>query len=434
MGWLPDGSFLLHDQHYTTQQSDTFTLTPPTGHETAAKGWSKSGSWSEWLHAVEGVRGYPYMMISIYASCAAPVLEMLKVPGFVVDFSGETSGGKTTALRLAASVWGRPADSYPTAMYGWDATKVWIERTAGFLHSLPLILDETKRAKHRNIVRDVIYDFCQGQGRGRGSLDGTRQTESWRRVLISSGESAATKFSQDAGTRARVLSLTGKPLGSNSIKGGRVSEDVQIAIAENHGHMGRKMVEYLVANSHSQEQIIEVFRRVRAQYADTAKNAVARRQASNLAVLDVTAKIAHSLGLPEPTVDPFMVLIDTIDNMAEDADRPYSAMQEVLSWCAVHQTRFWGRHDTSSGYVSSMGWLGSWSRKMDWDHIDIVSSHLRTALLEHDYDPHEIIDRWLERGWLHRGNSRATRVIRIDGVQARCYSIPRKVAQEMMED
>lgn len=434
MGWLPDGSFLLHDQHYTSRENETFTLTPPTGHESAAKGWSKSGSWTEWMRAVERVKGYPHMMISIYASCAAPVLEMLKVPGFVVDFSGETSGGKTTALRLAASVWGRPADSYPTAMYGWDATKVWIERTAGFLHSLPLILDETKRAKHRNVVRDVIYDFCQGQGRGRGSIDGTRHTESWRSVLISSGESAATKFSQDAGTRARVLSLIGKPLGNNALRGGRISEDVQIAIADNHGHMGRKMVEYLVANRGRQEQIVEVFRKVRAQYADTAKNAVARRQSSNLAVLDVTAKIAHSLGLPEPTVDPFMVLIETIDNMAEDADRPYSAMQDILSWCAVHQTRFWGRHDASTGYVSSMGWLGSWSRKIDWETIDIVSAHLRAVLIEHDYDPYEIIDRWLERGWLNRGGKRTTRVIRIDGVQARCYSISRKIAKEMMED
>ena len=151
-------------------------------------------------------------------------------------------------------------------------------------------------------------------------------------------------------------------------------------------------------------------------------------------MLDVTAKIAHSLGLPEPTVDPFMVLIDTIDNMAEDADRPHSAMQEVLSWCATHQTRFWGRHDASTGYVPSMGWLGSWSRKVDWDHIDIVGAHLRSALIEHDYDPHEIIDRWLERGWLNRGKNRATRVIRIDGVQARCYSIPRRISQEIMED
>ena len=200
MGWQPDGGFLLPDVFYAVndEASSNFALTPPSGLETLSSGWTTAGTWEEWLSAMELVSSFPYMYIAMYAGAAAPLLSILQTPGFVVDFSGETSGGKTTALRFSASVWGRPAESYPTAMYSWDATKVWIERTSGFLHNLPLILDETKRARHPRIVRDVIYDFCQGQGRGRGAVDGTRHTESWRSILISSGEGAATSFSQDA--------------------------------------------------------------------------------------------------------------------------------------------------------------------------------------------------------------------------------------------
>ena len=123
MGWQPDGSFMLPDQHYAL----------------TAAGWQE---------AVVGVSEYPIMMIAIYAAAASPLLHIFNMPGFVVDICGETSGGKTTALRLAASVWGKPSDSYPTAMYSWDATRVWIERTAGCLYNLPLILDETKRVKN----------------------------------------------------------------------------------------------------------------------------------------------------------------------------------------------------------------------------------------------------------------------------------------------
>ena len=194
MGWQPDGGFLLPDVFYAVndEASSNFALTPPSGLETLSTGWTTAGSWEEWVGAMELVSSFPYMYIAMYAGAATPLLSILKIPGFVVDFSGETSGGKTTALRFAASVWGRPAESYPTAMYSWDATKVWIERTSGFLQNLPLVLDETKRARHPRIVRDVIYDFCQGQGRGRGSVEGTRHTDSWRSILISSGEGAAT--------------------------------------------------------------------------------------------------------------------------------------------------------------------------------------------------------------------------------------------------
>ena len=357
--------------------------------------------------------------------------------GFVLDFSGETSGGKTTALRLAASVWGKAADTYPTAIYGWDATKVWIERTAGFLHNLPLILDETKRAKHPSVVRDVIYDFVQGQGRGRGSVEGARQTHSWRSILISSGEGAATSFSQDAGTRARVISLRGKPLGNDAVVGGQISEDVQTILARHHGHLGRMVVEYLVSNQQNYETFIEVFRKTRDHYAKSAGNAVARRQSSHMAVLEVAASIAHSLGLPRPDVDPFMCLIESAERAGRDADRPLAAMQDVVSWCAVNQTKFWGRHNKRSDNTTVAphnGWAGAWPGSTNWSEVGLTSTELRRILRTHEYDFSEIVDRWVERKWLRVGGSRTTRPLRIDGMQVRCYCLRRDVVEMLIED
>ena len=377
-------------------------------------------------------------MIAIYASAAAPILEILRLPGFVVDFSGETSGGKTTALRLAASVWGKPSDSYPTAMYSWDATKVWIERVTGYIHSLPLILDETKRVRHPKMIRDVIYDFCQGQGRGRGNPDGTRRIESWRTILISSGEGAATSFSQDAGTRARVLSLKGKPLGDNPIAGGKMSEELQVQLADTYGHLGRRIVEYLVSNHKKHDHIREVFRNSRDSYAGIAKTAVARRHAAHLATLDVAASIVHQLGVPQPTEDPFAHLIESAFAAGEDADRPLAALQDLVSWCAANQNRFWGRHDTTpmgTARVPHSGWGGSWSGKKEWDQIAVTALTIREVLKELGHHPEEVITRWDERGWLNRGRGRnRTRVVRVDGVSIRCYCISRTATDLALDD
>ena len=434
MGWQPDGGFLLPDVFYAVndEASSNFALTPPSGLETLSSGWTTAGSWEEWVSAMELVSSFPYMYIAMYAGAAAPLLSVLKIPGFVVDFSGETSGGKTTALRFSASVWGRPSESYPTAMYSWDATKVWIERMSGFLHNLPLILDETKRARHPRIVRDVIYDFCQGQGRGRGAVDGTRHTESWRSILISSGEGAATSFSQDAGTRARVLSLKGKPLGSDVDIGSRVSEEAQIILASNYGHLGRRIIQYLVANEERHDDIREVFNRARQKYAGIARTAVARRHAGHLAVLEVIAAIVHLLGVPKPDADPFAYLIESQEAAARDADRPLAALQDVLSWCATHQTRFWGRADLDNNgrpRAPSSGWAGCWGQGDDWDYIAVSTLTFKEIIRNIGHDPDEIISRWVARGWLNTGGGRhRTRVVRIDGAPTRCYCIDREAS------
>jgi uncharacterized protein (DUF927 family) len=116
-------------------------------------------------------------------------------------------------LRVAASVWGYPADDDDEGyIYSWDSTKVWVERAAGFLHSVPLILDETKRVKNKQHVADVLYDFCSGKGRGRGTLQGIDKVNSWNTVLLSTGEQRLTSFTQDGGVRARVLALQGAPI------------------------------------------------------------------------------------------------------------------------------------------------------------------------------------------------------------------------------
>ena len=289
-------------------------------------------------------------------------------------------------------------------------------------------------ARHTRIVRDVIYDFCQGQGRGRGSVEGTRHTESWRSILISSGEGAATSFSQDAGTRARVLSLKGKPLGDDIVVGSAASEDAQAILANNYGHLGRRVVQYLVANKERHDDIRSVFQVAREKYSELAKSAVARRHAGHLAVLEVSSSIVHSLGVPRPNVDPFTCLLESQEQAGFDADRPLSALQDFLTWCASNQKRFWGRAERDrEGNVKapSQGWVGSWDQKNDWDQIAVTTTAFNLLMKELGHEPDEIITRWRDREWLKRSGGRQkarSRVVRVDGAPTRCYCVDRNAA------
>ena len=456
MGWISQGGvkgFLLPDVFYTasTGADDSgVELLPPEGMEHLLEGWKPAGTWEEWLEAVELMKPFSPMWLALYASCAAPMLEILNSPSFVIDFNGETSSGKTTAMRVAASVWGRPGDNNPTAMYSWDSTKVYIERLSGFLANLPVILDETKRAKDTKLVRDVVYDFANGQGRGRGSIGGARATVSWRSIMLTSGESAATSFSQDGGTRARVLSITGKPMGVNGEAGGAAAEELTRRLHQSYGHLGRRVVSYLVSVTDQHDELRKCWRDARDSYASLAKTPVSRRHAGNLAVLHVISSIVHQLGVPVPDEDPMLFAMEAVNRIESEKDRPHAALIEVVSWCTANQSRFWGRHERSSGgapMVPARGWAGSWDSADDWVCISLLPATLREILEPIGYQVEEVTERWAERLWLAstprmtksgRTVQNVAAVARIHGAPMRVFQIPRviidtHVAAEEME-
>jgi len=438
MGWLPDGSFLLPDIHFAPDDRPRDILLTPQGRDSLlAPAWTPSGSWAQWLSTVEKVLEYPYMMIALYASAAAPILRLLRLPGFIVDFSGETTGGKTTALRLAASVWGKPTDDFPTTLYSWDSSIPWVENTAGFLHSLPLILDDTKRARSSKLISDVIYAFCQGQGRGRAR----GPIPTWHSVLISSGEGSAYGYSNDAGTRARVLNLAGKPLGRDPQEGAKLSEDLQYALAANYGHLGRRLIEYLVSNRENHDQLRKLFELSREEYATIAQSAVGRRHAAHLACLEVAATIVHQLGIPRPKRDPFADLVKAAADAGNDADVPLAALYEVVSWSIKHEDHFWGRHDPAcvSKYLPPKppptGWAGAWTPGDKWTYIGFTRNGLSDLLERLGHYPNEIITAWNNRGWFdNEGRKQISRVRRVGDHNLRCLCLKRDMVEIVLNE
>ena len=428
LGWLPEGDFILPDRRVVPPGAPSFpfALMPPSGMEHAAKACEAAGTWEGWLQAADIAKEFPIAMGVLYASAAAPLIKILQTNNFIVDVNGETTGGKTTSLRFAASVWGRSNDGRPSMLHSWDMTKVWCEQTASFLNNLPLILDDTKRAKSWKTVRDVVYDFAFGSGRGRGAKDGgTRSTLEWSSVLISSGESAITSFSQDGGTRARVLGLRGQPMGNNPKVGSQNAEALAELCSENYGHLGRKLIDYLVANEAHHDDIRQQFKMSKERFKKALDTPVSRRHASNLAVLEVAAEIIHALGVPRPSQSPFAFFIDAAQEAGKDADRPLAALQEVVTWAAAHQNHFVGRGERlqGGGYRQPpVGWAGVWSQD-NWEYVGINGRVLRRILKDEGYHPGEVLDRWRERGWLLCG-TQLTRPIRLPGgAQMRCYCI-----------
>lgn len=424
LGWQEQGGFLLPGAFYVGAEDDIgeVIIEAGQGARELDGGLATAGTYPDWLAAIDALKGHPLPFVALYASCAAPLLDILQQSAFVVDFNGETSQGKSTSLRLAASVWGRPEDDFPTCFHSWNMTPVWIEQTCGYLHSLPIILDETKKARNQEEVSQIIYEFASGHGRGRGAkLGGVTKTQTWRTIMISSGEGPLSEMSRHAGVRARVLSITGSPLGKG---GGATAEYLREALARNYGWFGQRVIEYLMAIQVDWDQIRSMWAQTRDRYLMSSTGAVSRRHCASLAVLAVAAQICHHLGMPRPEKDPLELLLARLDVVDERADIPTRAVMDIVSWCSAHSDRFWGRHIPGERHLS---WLGLWEKGAGYRYIWVICAELETKLKFMKYDPPEILDRWAGRNWLAKRGARCRK--KINGAPVVCYGIRREALE-----
>lgn len=125
--------------------------------------------------------GNSRMVLAICAAFAGPLLRPLKSEGFGVHLNGQSSAGKTTLLRVAASVTGQEVAT-------WRATDNGLEAEAQAANDGLLILDELSEA---NPFQAGATVFMLANGKGKGRMDKTgagRARALFLNVILSSGE------------------------------------------------------------------------------------------------------------------------------------------------------------------------------------------------------------------------------------------------------
>jgi len=202
---------------------------------------------------------------------------------------------------VAASVWGCPDEVQPNAaIHTWDVTQVWAERAAAVSSGLPLVLDETKRARHPQVIPSMIYMVVSGQGRGRGSVESLARTRAWNTVLLSSGEAPATSHSEAGGTRTRCLELRGLPFGAQDDATGILTRELNAVVRDHYGHAGPMFVRHLLKLRPKWDDLRQRYNAEIKRYRDSAPGSPeADRLAQSFAVIAVAVPLVHdALKLP----------------------------------------------------------------------------------------------------------------------------------------
>ncbi len=177
---------------------------------TASHGtFKQKGKLADWQTKVAALCvGNSRLVFAVSSAFAAPLLNITGMESGGVHLRGESSSGKTTALRAAASVWG--GMDY---LQRWRATDNGLEALAAQHSDCLLVLDELSQVDPK-AAGEVAYMLANGSGKARANrTGGLRDPASWRILFLSSGEAglaehmAEAKKKPKAGQEIRLLDI-----------------------------------------------------------------------------------------------------------------------------------------------------------------------------------------------------------------------------------
>ena len=212
--------------------------------EPSLRGWAsaycQSGTMETWKAMVAPHRTRNRFRFILAASFTAPLLRIVRQRIFFVYNWGGSKGGKSAALKAALSAWGDPE----RLMVNFNATQVALERMAGFYCDLPLGIDERQLAgNNQGAIEKIVYMLASGTGKVRGSKTGGLQAlQTWRTVILATGEEPITTETSQTGVSTRVLEIYGPPFDDE-----RSAGMMHQHTAENYGWAGVEFVRRLIA-------------------------------------------------------------------------------------------------------------------------------------------------------------------------------------------
>lgn len=316
LGWIND-QFIPYDTDIIFDGDNRF--------KQAFESVSEHGSFDVWLRHVRELRASGRMEVKflLAASFSSVLVQVLGGLPFFVDLWGETEGGKTVSLMVAASVWANPDES--RYIGNFKTTDVALESKADMLNHLPMFLDDTSTvsARIRDNFEGIVYDLCSGKGKSRSNKElGINRENRWRNVMICNGERPLSSYVNQGGAINRILEVE---------CGEKIYQEPQKTaetVKKNYGHAGKEFVE--IIKELGEDEIRSIQKEFQKQLLDTDKM---QKQSISLSIVLAADKIATDYifkdGQYISVEEAKKVLIDR--NELSDNERCYHFIQDKVA-------------------------------------------------------------------------------------------------------
>lgn len=275
LGWIKD-SFIPYDTEIVFDGDSRFRQ--------LFESIERSGSRSLWMEHMKKLRrrGRIEVKFMLAASFASVLISLIGGLPFIVDLWGETGGGKSVSLMVAASVWANPDES--RYIGDFKTTDVALEAKADLLNHLPMMLDDTSKTSDRirNNFEGIVYDLCSGKGKSRSNKElGINRENRWKNCILTNGERPLNSYVTQGGAINRILEIE---CGENAFEDPQETLEL---VKRNYGFGGKRFVE--IIKELGVDEIQEIQHEFQSRLFDDEKM---QKQSISLSIVLTADKIA----------------------------------------------------------------------------------------------------------------------------------------------
>lgn len=253
-----DPKFVLSDGYMSNTGAITNSGISPHLRD-AAPNATVAGSLAKWKQGFDVYRTIensdPYIL-AIMLGFAAPLMPLTGYSGVMYNIVGDSAAGKSTALQVMTSVWGKPN---PNQLRTEDTDNA-IFNFIGYLSNVPIAFDEVTKMDGDRLSTFVLA-FTGGRGKMRATRDGQNRANDiyWDTIICST--SNVSLYDKLANARRgytaeamRVFELhVDKSHDENKAK----IDAAMKLLKDNYGQAGRDFVAYVMPRINQIKPLIE---------------------------------------------------------------------------------------------------------------------------------------------------------------------------------
>ncbi|MDY3960750.1 DUF927 domain-containing protein [Romboutsia timonensis] len=331
--------------------------------------------------------------------------EDLGLDSNIIHLVGNSTTGKSTALKLAISCFGYPGSN--GGLYGtYNGTNNALIKKLGGLKGVPYALDEISMSDSNNFTK-FIYSLANGADKERLNKDSElMEKQFWLTTILSNGEKSLTRSSNNnAGVQVRVIEAEN----FTWTKSPEHAEAINHVILNNYGHLAIDFAQYLLAQN--KKEVIRNYKQEKINLYDELRKRnvyddMSMRRCSKFAIIIQTAFIIEELLDIELDIEGMMDMIVSIEIESIKYRNFHKVVMDFIKdYVDRYRNKFDGKSKSNSQEI-----LGKITEKEDYTELQMDEYSFGLMIKEGGYEDRKIVQKELKKaGFLDCEKDRLTR-------------------------
>ncbi|MFR3072295.1 MAG: DUF927 domain-containing protein [Paeniclostridium sp.] len=357
------------------------------------------GTIDEYLKMInEHVLGYTELEFALSLGISSELLayigEELGLDSNIIHIVGNSTTGKSTALKLAISCFGYPSCNQESLYGTYNGTNNALIKKLGGLRGVPYALDEISMSDSNNFTK-FIYSLSNGADKERLNKDSElMKKESWLTTILSNGEKSIIRSSnKNAGVQVRVIEA------ENFIwtKSAKHAESINKIILNNYGHLGIKFAEYLLKQS--KEDLIKQYKHEKDKLSNKLRSIniydnMTDRRCSKFTIIIQTALILKDILNIDLDIEGMIDMITSIEKESiRNRNFNESVIDYIKGYVETYRNQFDGITEATTPKV-----LGKITEKQDYIEVQMMKESFKYMINEGGYEDEKVVLKELKKG------------------------------------